>query len=241
MGEYARAAEYYLAAASLLKTNEERKKIIGLYKNILSTYNNLQQQNQSLQNVIPALKNDNTDEKEIVSILSQKKTNETSLDFPDQTTLAEISGGKTYVIFGGAKFHIADLYVLAKYSNFRNIRKIPDGMLSRIPDIPNEGSLLMQSNDSGKVFLVKDKQRHLIESPDVLQFFGGWDAMCVVPDHTLDQVPDAGDMVTMQNVSTTFNFRKEYEVLIDTLKNTLNQKKKLISLRIWLLYRKEVL
>jgi len=223
MGEYAIAAECYLTAASLLKTNEDRKKIIGLYKNIISTLNNLQQQNQSLQNVLPALKNDNTGEKEIVTILSQKKTNETSLDFPDQTTLRETTGGDIYVIFGGAKFHIPDFYVLGNYSNYRSIRKIPDGMLSRIPDIPREGSILRQINDEGKVYLIKDKMRHLFENPEVLNFFGGWDALCTVPEHTLEQVPDAGDIVTLQNVSTTFNFKQEYEVLIDTLKTTLFQ------------------
>ena len=222
-GDYAKAGENYLAAASLLKTNEDRKKIMGLYRNIISTLNNLQQQNQSLQNVIPALKNDDTGEKEIASILSQKKTNETSLDFPDQTTLSEITGGNIYVIFGGAKFPIADFYVLNNYSNYRSIRKIPDGMLSRIPDIPREGAILNESNDRGKVWLVKDKRRHLIENPKVLEFFGGWDALCTVPQNTLKQVPDAGDIVTLQNVLTTFNFKQEYEVLIDTLKTTLIQ------------------
>ncbi len=222
-GEYAQAAECYLIAASLLKTNMDRKKIIGLYKNIISTLNNLQQQNQSLQNVLPALKNDNTGEKEIVSILSQAKTNETSLDFPDQTTLSEITGGDIYVIFGGAKFPIADFYVLSNYSNYRSIRKIPDGMLSKISDIPREGTILRQPNDGKKVYLVKDKMRHLIENPKVLEFFGGWDALCTVPEYTLEQIPDAGDTVTLQNVSTTFNFKQEYEVLIDTLKTTLVQ------------------
>ncbi len=221
MGEYAHAAENYLTAATLLKTNTDRKNIIGLYKNIISTLNNLQQQNQSLQNVLPALKNDNTGEKEIVSILSQAKTNETSLDFPDQTTLSEISSGDIYVIFGGAKFPIADFYILSNYSNFRSIRKIPDGMLSRIPDIPREGTILRQLNEAGKVYLIKDKMRHLIENPKVLEFFGGWDALCTVPEHTLEQVLDAGDTVTLQNVLTTFNFKQEYEVLIDTLKTTL--------------------
>jgi signal transduction histidine kinase len=221
IGEYARSAESFLAAASLLKTNQDRKKIIGLYKNIISTLINLQQQNQSLQNVLPALKNDNTSEKEIVSVLSQKKTNEASLDFPDQTTLSEITGGNIYVIFGGAKFPIADFYVLNNYSNYRSIRKIPDGMLFRIPDIPREGTILSQANDLGKVYLIKDKMRHLIENPKVLEFFGGWDALCTVPANTLKQVPDAGDTVTLQNVLTTFNFKQEYEVLIDTLKTTL--------------------
>ncbi len=228
MGDYAYAAECYLTAASLLKSNVDRKKIIGLYKNIISTLNNLQQQNQSLQNVLPALKNDNANEKEIVSILSQKKTDETSLDFPDQTTLGEITGGGIYVIFGGAKFFIADFYVLGNYSNYRSIRKIPDGMISRIPDIPREGSILKQSNDSVNVYLIKDKMRHLIENPKVLEFFGGWDALCIVPENGLKQVPDAGDTVTLQNVSTTFNFKQEYESLIDTLKTTLTQ-------NIWLL------
>ncbi len=223
MGDYAHAAESYLAAASLLKTNVDRKKIIGLYKNIISTLNNLQQQNQSLQNVLPALKNDNTGEKEIVSILSQAKTNETSLDFPDQTTLSETTGGDIYVIFGGAKFYIADFYVLSNYSNYRSVRKIPDGMISKIPDIPREGTILRQSNDAGKVYLIKDKMRHLIQNPMVLEFFGGWDALCIVPENGLKQVPDAGDTVTLQNVLTTFNFKQEYEVLIDTLKTTLIQ------------------
>ena len=222
-GDYAKAGENYLAAAALLKSNAGRKKIIGLYRNIISTLNNLQQQNQSLQNVLPALKNDNTSEKEIASILSQKKTNETSLDFPDQTTLSDITGGNIYVIFGGAKFPIADFYVLNNYSNYRSIRKIPDGIIFRIPDIPREGTILSESNDRGKVWLVKDKLRHLIDNPKVLEFFGGWDALCIVPQNTLKQVPDAGDIVTLQNVLTTFNFKQEYEVLIDTLKTTLIQ------------------
>ena len=172
---------------------------------------------------MPALKNDNTGEKEIVSILSQAKTNETSLDFPDQTTLSEITGGNIYVIFGGAKFRIADFYVLANYSNYRSIRKIPDGMLSRIPNIPREGTILKEANAGNKVYLIKDKMRHLIENPKVLEFFGGWDVLCTVPENTLEQVPDAGDTVTLQNVSTTFNFKQEYEVLIDSLKTTLIQ------------------
>jgi tetratricopeptide (TPR) repeat protein len=159
-GEYAKAAENYLAAASLLKSNEDRKKVIGLYRNIISTLNNLQQQNESLQNVLPALENENTNEQGIAAILSQKKTNETSLDFPDQTTLREISGGQTYVIFGGAKFHIADLYELGNYSNYRSVRKIPDGMLSRIPDIPHDGTILAQVNGGASVYLVKEKSVH---------------------------------------------------------------------------------
>ncbi len=227
-GEYAIAAKDFLTAASLLKTNEDRKNIIGLYSNVISTLNNLQQQNESLQNVLPALENENTNEEEIAGILSQKKTNETSLNFPDQTTLREISGGQTYVIFGGAKFHLADLYELGNYSNFRSVRKIPDGMLSHIPDIPNDGTILMEVNGS-RVYLVKDKMRHLVDNPQVLQFFGGWDALYKVPENGLNQIPDAGDIVTMQNVNSTFNFKNEYEVLIDTLKTTLLQNTRLLA------------
>lgn len=227
-GEYAKAAENYLAAASLLKTNEDRKKIIGLYKNIISTLNNLQQQNQSLQNVLPALKNNNTNEKEIVTILSQKKTNETGFDFPDQTILRETSGGYVYVVFGGAKFLTGGDTILS-YGNFQSIRKVPDGTLSKIPDIPREETLLVQPNDSGKVYLVKDGKRHRIENPQVLQFFGGWDALCNVPVNGLKQIPDAGDMVTMQNINTVFNFKKKYEALNDTLKNALEQNKFLLN------------
>ena len=228
MGEYAKAAENYLAAASLLKTNEDRKNIIGLYGNVISTLNNLQQQNELLQNVLPALENENTDEQEIATILLQKKTSKSSLDFPDQTTLREISGGKTYVIFGGAKFNLADLYELSNYSNYRSVRKIPDGMLSRIPDIPHEGTILMEVN-GGRVYLVKDKMRHRVDNPQVLQFFGGWDALCTVPENGLKQIPDAGDVVTMQNVNTTFNFKKEYEAINDTLKKALEQNKFLLN------------
>ena len=223
IGEYAHAAESYLIAASLLKTNLDKKKVIGLYKNIITTLNNLQQQNQSLQNVLPALKNDHVTEKEIVSILSQKKTNETSFDFPDQTTLSEISGGGLYVIFGGAKFYIADFYVLRNYSNYRSVRKIPDGMISSIPDIPREGTILKQANDAAEVYLIKDKKRHLVENPKVLEFFGGWDALCIVPENGLKQIPDGGDIVTLRNVLTTFKFKQEYEVLIDTLQKALTQ------------------
>lgn len=224
MGESARAAESYLAATSVFKTNEDKKKVIGLYNNIISTLNNLQQQNQSLQNVLPALKNNNINEKEIVAILSQKKTNETVLDFPDQTTLRDLTGGELYVIFGGAKFPLATYDILGTYSNYRSVRKIPDGMLSMIPDIPREGTILREANDKiGRVWVVKDKQRHHVESPEVLDFFGGWDALCTVPEHTLAQVPDAGDTVTMGNVLTTFNFRKEHEVLVDTLQAALLQ------------------
>jgi signal transduction histidine kinase len=229
MGEYAPAAECYLASASLLKKNEDRKKIIGLYKNIISTLNNLQQQNQSLQNVLPALEEDNTNEKEIVSILSKKKTDETSFDFPDQTILRETTGGYVYVVFGGAKFFIKDEDNIIPYGNFQSIRKIPDGTLSKIPDIPREGTLLVQPNDNGKVYLVKDGKLHRIENPQVLQFFGGWDALCKVPDNGLKQIPDAGDTVTLQNVNTSFNFKKKYETLNDTLKYALEQNKFLLN------------
>ena len=229
MGDYPLAAQCYLAAASVLKSNEDRKKIIGLYKNMLPTLNNLQQQNQSLLNVLPALKNDNTSEKEIASILSQKKTNEASLYFSDQTTIQEVTGGNIYVIFGGAKFRINGYGELGNYSNYRSINKIPDGMLSRIPDIPVDGTILRQLNDGGKVYLMKDKQRHCIANTQVLQFFGGWDALCTIPENTLVQVPDAGDTVTIQNVMTTFNFRKEYEVLIDTLETVLFQNNLLLA------------
>ncbi len=227
-GEYAKAAEDFLAAASLLKTNEDRKLVIGLYGNIISTLNNLQQQNESLLNVLPALENDNTNEQEIATILSQKKTNETSLDFPDQTTLREISMGKMYVIFGRAKFYLANLYELSNYSNYRSVRKIPDGMLSRIPDIPHDGTILMEVNGV-RVYLVKDKMRHRVDNPQVLQFFGGWDALCTVPKNGLNQIPDAGDTVTMQNVNSTFNFKKEYEAINDTLKKALEQNKFLLN------------
>ena len=163
------------------------------------------------------------------NILSQKKTSETNQDFPDQTTLREISGGEAYVIFGGAKFHIANLFELGNYSNYRSIRKIPDGTLSKIPDIPREGTILNQFNDSGKVYLMKDGKRHRIENTRVLQFFGGWDALCTVPENGLKQIPDAGDLVTMQNVNSTFNFKKEYEAINDTLRNALEKNKFLLK------------
>lgn len=230
MGESAGAAESYLTAASLLKTNEDRKSVIGLYSNIISTLTNLQQQNQSLQNVLPALKNTNTGEKEIAAILSQKRTNETVLDFPDQTTVRDLTGGALYVIFGGAKFHLSSFPILYNYSTYRGVRKIPDGMIYKIPDIPRDGTILREANDvEGKVWLVKDKLRHHVANPEVLDFFGGWDALCTVPEHGLKQIPDAGDTVTMQNVLTTFNFKKEYEVLIDTLKTTLLKNRYLLE------------
>ena len=236
-GEYAKAAEDFLVTASLLKTNEDRKKIMGLYRNIISTLNNLQQQNQSLQNVLPALENDNTDELEITAILSQKKADETNFNFPDQTILREISGAHAYVIFGGAKFRInMDNTVflgdgnIVFYGNYRSIRKIPDGTLSRIPDIPREGTILNQLNDSAKVvYLVKDGHRHKIENPQVLQFFGGWDALCTVPENGLKQIPEDAETVTMENVNSTFNSKKEYEVLNDTLKKALEQNKFLLN------------
>ncbi len=228
MGEYAKAAEDFLGAASLLKTNEDRKQVIGLYKNIISAVNNLQQQNESLQNVLPALENENTDEKEIATLLSQKKTSETNLDFPDQTTLREIGGSLTYVIFGGAKFYLAGFYELSNYSNYRSVRKIPDGMLSRIPDIPYDGTVLKEINGDS-VYLVKDKMLHRVANPQVLQFFGGWDALCTVPNGGLNQVPDAGDVVSMQNVNTTFNFKKEYEAIYESLRKALEQNKLLIN------------
>ncbi|MEO7265128.1 MAG: histidine kinase [Ferruginibacter sp.] len=228
MGEYAKAAEDFLSSASLLKTNEDKKQVLGLYQNIITTLNNLQQQNQSLQNVLPALENDNTNELEIAAILSQKKTRETNLDFPDQTTLREISGAQTYVIFGGAKFFLANLYELRNYSNYRSVRKIPDGMLSRIPDIPHDGTVLMEVNGSA-VYVVKDKMRHLVENPQVLQFFGGWDALCTVPNNGLSQIPEGPGVVTMQNVNSTFNFKKQYEALNDALKKALQQNTLLLN------------
>lgn len=230
IGEYALAAESFLNSSAILIANEDKKQVIGLYSNIISTLDNLQQQNQSLRNVLPALQNDNTSEKEIAEILSQKKTSKIPLDFPDQTTLRDITGGRMYVIFGGAKFPIESFIILGNYSNYRSIRKIPDGLLSRIPDIPRDGTILRETNDKvGKVYLIKDKMRHQVESPEVLDFLGGWDVLYMVPEHTLGQVPDAGDIVTMENVKTKFNFKKEYEMLIDTLALALHMNTQLLG------------
>ena len=156
MGDFSKSAENYLQSAELLKSNEERKKIIGLYRNILSVISNLQQQNLSMQNILPLIRLENTDEAEILRLLAQKNNGTILNDFPDQAVVQEVNSGIAYVIFGGAKFPIYGYKELSKYSSlYRGIQKIPSGSMARIPDIPHDGTLIKESES--KVYLVKDK------------------------------------------------------------------------------------
>lgn len=226
LGNYSKAAEHYLQSAELLKVGEEKRKVIGLYRNIISVISNLRQQNLSMNYILPVIDSRNTDETSLVMLLTQKNTGTILFDFPDQTVVQEIDKGRAYVILGGAKFPINSFVELGKYTTiYRSIQKIPAGSLANIPDIPQDGTLIM--DDERKVFLIKEGLKHWVQTPEVLEHFGGFDAVCVSPASTLKQIPDASDTVTLTNVNTRFRFKVDYQFLTDSLKTVLQKNKDL--------------
>jgi len=212
------AAKNYLQAARLLKDLGRKRLLIGLYRNLLTTHTRLKQKNGSLNNMLSAVVTSKSNESDLIKIINTKNSEDEGLNFPDQSLVKEVGADIIYVILGGAKFKIYDPKTLGSYGAIRDVQRIPAGTLASIPDFPRNGSILMEFNGDPKVYLVKGKLLYHIYSPDVLENYGGWDAVFFTPNGSLKDFPKADQQVTAENVNTIFNLKQEFDNLTDSIR-----------------------
>jgi hypothetical protein len=129
----------------------------------------------------------------------------------DGTLLREASNAPVYVIFGGAKFWIPNPTVLQHYGGWSAVQIVPDGTLAAVPTIPKDGTVLREMS-SAPVYVMRRGRRCWIPDPTILQRFGGWAAVRIVPDGTLSSIPEGakiaitaiyGSTVKMGHLLTT--------------------------------------
>jgi hypothetical protein len=111
----------------------------------------------------------------------------------DGTVLQERGHSDFYVVYGGAKFHIADETIFDSLSLLKgNVKTVPSGSLAGVPDLPREGSLIREMDD-GPVFVIRGGMRHQIPNVQDLSKLGFiWNNIRVVPDGDLTSIPDGG-------------------------------------------------
>lgn len=107
---------------------------------------------------------------------------------PDGAVVRESSAAPVYVIFGGAKFWIPSPTVLNSYGGWGVVRVVPDGALAPVPAVPRDGTVVREMS-SAPVYVMRGGQKCWIPDPTVLQRYGGWGAVRVVPDRGLVSIP----------------------------------------------------
>lgn len=117
------------------------------------------------------------------------------VDLSDGSVLREQNSAPVDVIFGGAKFWIPSGQVLNDlYGGWSKVVVVPDGSLEPVPTTPRDGTILREEN-SPEVWLIEGGDKRHIVSPDVLNRYGGWGSVRVVPDSATANFP-AGAPVT---------------------------------------------
>jgi len=108
----------------------------------------------------------------------------------DGSLLREQSSAPVYVIFGGAKFHVASPDVLRDlYGGWSNVKIVPDGSLASVPTIPRDSTILREQS-AANVYVVESGTKRHITTPMVLQRYGGWSVVHVVPVGALNAIPN---------------------------------------------------
>jgi hypothetical protein len=120
-------------------------------------------------------------------------------DLWDGTLLKEMSRAEIFVIFGGAKFFIPDVTVFASLGfDWANVRTVPDGALSRVLNIPRDGTVLREMSDN-PVYVISGGQKRWIPDEATLLRFGGWSVVRVVPDGSLANIPDGPQVPSVES------------------------------------------
>ncbi len=116
------------------------------------------------------------------------KLEKVEIPLSDGALLREYSSPGVYVIYGGAKFGIPNPQVLAQYGWWHNVVIVPDGALETVPTVPREGTVVREMS-SAPVYVIKSGAKCWIPNPTILQNYGGWPAVRVVPDGGLAAIP----------------------------------------------------
>ena len=111
----------------------------------------------------------------------------------DGTLLRERGQTASYVVYGGAKFLVADEATFDSLGFLPgNIKTAPAGSLAGVPDLPRDGTLLREMNQ-GAIYLIKNGQRCQLSGSQAISQKGlVWNNVRVVPDGGLASLPDGG-------------------------------------------------
>lgn len=107
---------------------------------------------------------------------------------PDGSVVRETSAAPVFVLFGGAKFWIPNPTVLERYGGWGAVKVVPDGALAALPKVPRDGTVLREMS-AAPVYVMVGGQKRWIPNPTILQKYGGWAAVRVVPDGALAGFP----------------------------------------------------
>jgi hypothetical protein len=106
----------------------------------------------------------------------------------DGALVKEQTRSEVYVIFGGAKFHLPLPFWVDRYGGWSNVTVVPDGALATVGTMPREGSVLREWSATA-VYLIKNGQKCHITTGTILERYGGWAAVRLVPDLGLFLIP----------------------------------------------------
>lgn len=117
-----------------------------------------------------------------------------SFAFNDGTLWRERSSAPVYVTFGGAKFWIPSEQWLFRYGDWSKVNVVPDGVLATVPNVPRDGTVVREWS-AAPVYVIKEGRKCWIPNATVLERFGGWPAVRVVPDGALASIVDGPQII----------------------------------------------
>jgi hypothetical protein len=139
----------------------------------------------------------------------------------DGTLVRELSSAPVYLIEGGAKFWVPspqELYAMGY--NWSEVKIVPDGSLSSIPNIPVNGTLVRELS-SAAVYVIFGGAKFWIPSPQELYAMGyNWSEVRIVPDGSLASIPNVpsnGTLLRELDSSNVYIIHNGHKYLIDSL------------------------
>ena len=105
----------------------------------------------------------------------------------------ENSRPEVYVFFGGARFWLPSPEWVTRYGGWGLVQTCPDGALQAVPTIPKDQTLLREWS-APEVWVIETGKKRWVTTPPLLNQFGGWAAVRIVPDGALSSVERGADV-----------------------------------------------
>jgi hypothetical protein len=111
----------------------------------------------------------------------------------DGTMARENSRPEVYVFFGGARFWLPSPEWVSRYGGWGLVHAYPDGALLSMPTIPKDRTLLREWS-APEVWVIDAGQKRWVTAPPLLNQFGGWSVVRIVPDGALATITRGPDV-----------------------------------------------
>jgi hypothetical protein len=108
----------------------------------------------------------------------------------DGSVVREQSSAPVYVLFGGARFHIASVEEMAALGvTWAQVTVVPDGATTALARVPSRGTLL-RDRSAPEVWISLGDRIYWIPSPEAMRFLGlQWSQIHIVPTGSLNGLP----------------------------------------------------